>query len=131
MNAYDIYEYMEFIIFSLYLIFIFLSIQIWFSWKHVDKKELKPGIFIDESFFKRIWLYVFFFSISFMLHEFLEGTNLPGAMIYFEFFELLGYIIIVLFAYEWYIVLRRNAHKKSLPQELTETEPGKDTTLKN
>lgn len=118
---------MEFIIFSLYLIFIFLSIQIWFSWKHVDKKELKLGIFIDEPFFKRIWIYVFLFSISFMLHEFLEGINMPGTMIYFELFELLGYISIVLFAYEWYIVLRRSVRKKSLPQELTET----DINLKN
>ncbi len=118
---------MEFIIFSLYLIFIFLSIQIWFSWKHVDKKELRRGIFIEEPFFKRIWIYVFLFSISFMLHEFLEGINLPGTMIYFEFFELLGYIVIVLFAYEWYIALRTGAHKKSLPQELTKTETGTDT----
>ncbi|VVB95663.1 Uncharacterised protein [uncultured archaeon] len=122
---------MEFIIFSLYLIFIFLSIQIWFSWKHVNKKELKLGIFVDEPFFKRIWIYVFLFSISFIIHEFLEGTNLPSAMIYFELFELIGFTSIVLFAYEWYIVLKQSAHKKSLPQELTETERRTDTNLKN
>ncbi len=122
---------MEFIIFSLYLIFIFLSIQIWFSWKHVNKKELKLGIFVDEPFFKRIWIYVFLFSISFIIHEFLEGTNLPSAMIYFELFELLGFTSIVLFSYEWYILLRTSAHKKSLPQELIETKSGTDTDLKN
>ena len=119
---------MEFIIFSLYLIFIFLSIQIWFSWKHVDKKE---GIFVGEPFFKRIWIYVFLFSISFMLHEFLEGTDLPGAVVFFEFFELLGFISIVLFTYEWYIILRKSARKKSLPPELTKIESGVDTNFKN
>lgn len=119
MNEYNIYKYIEFIIFSLYLIFIFLSIQIWFLWKDIDKKELEIKTFINESFFKKNCIYVFAFSIFFMIHEFLEGTTLPNATIYFEFFEMLGFISIVLFAYDWYTVLKTSAHKKSLPQELT------------
>lgn len=119
MNEYDIYKYIEFIIFSLYLFFIFLSIQIWLLWKDIDKKELKITTFINESFFKKNCAYVFSFSMFFLVHEFLEGTTLPDAVIYFEFFEILALIGLVLFAYEWYGVLKTCTHKKSLPRELT------------
>lgn len=119
MNEYDIYKYIEFIIFSLYLFFIFLSIQIWLLWKDIDKKELKITTFINESFFKKNCAYVFSFSMFFLVHEFLEGTTFPDAVIYFEFFEILALISLVLFAYEWHGVLKACMHKKSLPRELT------------
>lgn len=119
MNEYAINKYIEFIIFSLYLIFIFLAIQIWLLWKDIDKKELKITTFINESFFKKNCAYVFSFSMFFLIHEFLEGITLPNAMIYFEFFEILALISLVLFAYEWYGVLKACTRKKSLPRELT------------
>ena len=118
MNDYYIYKFIEFAIFSMYLIFIFLAVQIWFIWKDIDKKELEIKDFINESFFKKNCLYVFAFSISFMLHEIIEGINPPNAAIFFELFEMLGFSVIVLFAYEWYMVLRSCANKKSLPEEL-------------
>jgi hypothetical protein len=55
-----------------------------------------------------------------MCHKILEGANLAGMMIYLELIELLGFFSIVLFVYNWYLVLRSMAHKKSLPYELTE-----------
>jgi hypothetical protein len=55
----------------------------------------------------------------FLVHEFLEGTTLSDAVIYFEFFEILALISLVLFAYEWYGLLKACTHKKSLPRELT------------
>lgn len=110
---------MEFIIFSLYLIFIFLSIQIWLTWRDVDKNELKINTFVSESFFKKNYAYVFSFSMFFMIHEFLEGITLTNATLYFEFFEILALITLVLFAYDWYGVLKTCTHRKSLPQELT------------
>lgn len=119
MNEYDIYKYIEFVIFSLYLIFIFLSIHIWLAWRDVDKNELKINTFVNESFFKKNCAYVFSFSIFFTIHEYIEGTTLPNAMVYFEFFEMLALVSLVLFAYHWYIVLKTCTHKKSLPQELT------------
>ncbi len=118
MNDYYIYKYIEFIIFSLYLIFIFLSVQIWFLWKDIDKKEMKIKNFINESFFKRNCFYVFVFSVFFMIHEIIEGVNFANAVVYFEFLEMLGFTVIVLFAYDWYTVLKTCAHKKSLPEEL-------------
>lgn len=119
MNEYVINKYIEFIIFSLYLIFIFLSIQIWLLWKDIDKNELKITTFVNESFFRKNCAYVFSFSMFFLVHEFLEGITLPNAALYFEFFEILALISLVLFAYEWHGVLKACTHKKSLPRELT------------
>lgn len=119
MNGYDVYKVIEFIIFSLYLVFVYLSIQIWFLWRDVDKDELKEKTFVNESFFKKNCIYVLLFSIFFIIHEIVEGSSLPNSMIYFEFFEMLAFGCIVLFAYDWYAVLKTSANKKSLPLELT------------
>ncbi|MCZ7381252.1 MAG: hypothetical protein O8C64_06745 [Candidatus Methanoperedens sp.] len=53
-----------------------------------------------------------------MVHEFFEGTSLPNMIVYLEFFEFLGLASLVLFVYNWYIVLKTCANKKSLPEEL-------------
>ncbi|VVB85377.1 Uncharacterised protein [uncultured archaeon] len=119
MNAYDIYKYIEFIIFSLYLIFIFLLIQILFLWKDIDRRKLQIKDFINDSFFKKNFIYIFLFGLFFLVHEFFEGINLPNSMVFFEFLEMLALINLVLFARDWYAVLKTCAHKKSLPQELT------------
>ena len=120
---YDILEYINFILFPLYLIFIFLSIQIWLLWKDIDKNELEIKTFIDEPFFKKNFTYMFSFSIFFMIHEFSGGTTLPNALVYSEFSGMLALISLVLFAYEWYGMLRTIAPKKSLPRELTGAKP--------
>ncbi len=125
MDKYSIYRYIELIIFSSYLIFIFLSIQIWLLWKEIDKRELKLKIFVSESFFKKIFGYVLFSIIFSMMHEFFEGRNLPDATIYIEFFEMLALISLVLFTYEWYYLLKKYVPKKPLPLELTNFNNGK------
>ena len=118
MVEYDIFKYIQFILFASYLIFIFLSIQIWLVWRDVDKNDLKINTFVSESFFKKNCAYVFSFSIFFMMHEFFEGITMPDAVVYFKLFDMLAVITLVLFAYEWYGMLKTCAHK-SLPQELT------------
>ena len=119
MNPYNIYKIIEFMIFTSYLIFIFLSIQIWFLWKHVDKNKLMLKTFADGSFFKKNCIYVFLFSIFFMVHEFLEGTTIPNASLYFEFFEMLAFLCLSLFAFEWYCILKEFSNKTALFQELS------------
>jgi len=114
MDEYFIYKYIDFLILASYLALIFLFVQIWFLWKDVDKNELPLNSFVNESFFKKNCVYVFSFSIFFMLHEFLEGIKINDAMVYFKFFELFGVISLVLFAYSWHNVLRKFAHKKSI-----------------
>lgn len=115
-----IYKFIEFIIFSLYMVFIFLSIQIWFLWKDLDKEDVKINTFFNESFFKKNCIYVFSFTVFFMGHQILEGAGLPNAKIYFELMEMLGFMCIVLFAHDWYKALRLSADKKYLPHELPE-----------
>ena len=118
LNEYDLYKFMELIMFALYLVFIFLSIQIFFLWKDLNKTELKVKSFMNDSFFKRNSIYVFSFSIFFMLHEILEGTSLPNAMLYFEFLEILGLSCLVIFAHGWYRALKASVKKKPIPREL-------------
>ncbi len=117
-NEYTIYKYLEFSIFALYLILIFLFIQIWFSWKDIDKKELMLKSIVNESFFRKNCAYIFSFSILSLVHEFFEGSAIQNAIVFFEFFEFLAIICLVLFVYNWYIVLKTCANKKSLLKEL-------------
>jgi len=109
---------MEFFIFALYLIFIFLLIQMWFLWKDVEKNEVVLKTFVTESFFKNNIIYIFLFSGFFMAHEFIEGLNIPNTMIYFEIFETMAVATLVLFAYNWHIALKSCVHKKSIMEEL-------------
>jgi hypothetical protein len=107
-----------------------LIIQIWFLWNDLDKNELKVKI-VSDSFFKRICIYVFLASIFFMIHEVTEGTSLPNAAVYFEFFELVAYISILLFTYEWFLILKVSTNKRSLPQELLNSIEKTKIKLKN
>jgi predicted ABC-type exoprotein transport system permease subunit len=116
-NAYT-YKYIEFSIFAIYLILIYLFVQIWFSWKDIDKKELMLKSIVDESFFKKNCVYIFLFSSLPVVHEFFEGTSLPNINVYLEVFEFLALLCLVLFVYNWYSVLKTCANKKSLPKEL-------------
>lgn len=118
-EGYDVYSIIESVIFLLYLVFIFLSIQTWLLWRDIDKNKLKEKTFLDDSFFNKSIFYIFSLGMFFMLHEFIEGTDLPNAAIYFEFFEMLALSSLVSFAYVWYAVLRTCADKTSLLQELT------------
>lgn len=116
-NEYDIYKFLEFSIFALYLVLIFLFVQIWFSWKDINKKELMLKSIADESFFKKNCVYIFLFSFLPLVHEILEGTVIPNIIVFLELFEFLGLIALLLFVYNWYGVLKTCANKKSLPKE--------------
>ncbi|MBU4222062.1 MAG: hypothetical protein KKD46_01295 [Euryarchaeota archaeon] len=112
------YIYAEPFIVSLYLVFIFLSIQIWFLWKDIDKSELNMKSFLTDSFFTRNCMYVYCFSVFFMVHGFFFGTTVPD--VYFKALEVLTLSGLVLFTYDWYSVLEPCATRKSLPQELVD-----------
>lgn len=119
MNEYPLSKYFEFMTFFIYLMFIFLVVQIWLFWKDVDKNELKVKTIVKESFFKKNCIYVVSFSLFFMTHGFVEGIDVSNAIIYSKFLETLGIISLLLFAYGWYGMLKTCVHKNSLPQELT------------
>ncbi len=116
MNEHNLSNYVEPLIVSLYLIFIFLSVQIWFLWKDIDKKESKIKSFFNDAFFKKNCIYVYSFSAYFIANVFFQGTNIPAS--YLKALELLAFICLVLFAYDWYSMLGTCRHKRHLPQEL-------------
>lgn len=110
---------MEFFIFSIYLIFIYLLVQIWFLWKDIEKNEMFLRSLASESFFRANCVYVFLFSTFFIIHEFFEGLNfkgfeIPNSMILFEFLEMMAIVTLLLFSYNWYKALKPFANKKSL-----------------
>ena len=111
-----IYKYIQSLIFSLYLVFIFLSIQIWFLWNDINKNELKVKSFFNDSFFRKICIYVYSFSVFFIAQGFSDGAALPRA--YLKALEILTLTSLVLFTYEWYSHLETYASRKALPQEL-------------
>ena len=101
---------------ALFLIFIFLSIQIWFVWKDIDKEVLKKSLILSGSFFKRNCIYVYCFSVFIFIHGFIEEIDPSG--IYIKLLGVLTFLCLVLFTYDWYTMLSTSVLKKSLPQEL-------------
>lgn len=108
------YGVIEYVVFSLYMVFVFLSVQIWFLWKDINKDELKFRHFAGETFFKKNSVYIFSFSTFFIIRnfEFINET-------YSGFFDMMALISIVLFTYNWYSTLKPYAHRKILPHEFT------------
>ncbi len=121
MDESTLYRFIEFIIFVLYLSIIFLSTQMWFIWIDVDKNRLKSKIFVNDSFLKNNIVIVFSIGVFFMIHEFVEGTGLRSSYLYFEFFELIGFICIALFLYKWHSTLKTCANKKPIEEYLSGT----------
>lgn len=109
-----IYRVIEYVIFSLYLVFVFLSVQICLLWKDINKNELKFKCIADETFFLKNSFYIFSFSSFFLIREF-EFIN----DIYSVFFDMMALISIVLFTYNWYSTLKPYANRKFLPREFT------------
>lgn len=114
----DYYIYAEPFIVMLYLIFTFLSVQIWFLWKDIDMSELNLKSIFNDSFFTRSCIYVYCFIMFFFVHGFSYGTAVPD--IYFKTLEVLTLFGLVLFTYDWYSVLEQCATRRSLPQELVD-----------
>ncbi len=106
MDEYALYTAMEYVIFGSYLVFVFLSVQIWFLWKDMDKKDATFEHLVTDGTFKKSFFYVSALSLFFFMHEFLEGMGMQNIMLYFEMLEMLGFICLVLFAYEWYKILK-------------------------
>lgn len=107
-----IYKLIDNIIFILYLFFVFLSVQIWFIWKDMNKDELKFRTFASESFFKKNSIYIFSFSTFFIIRD-LEFVNEK----IFGVFNMLALLSVVLFTYSWYKTLKLHSKRKILPQE--------------
>lgn len=118
MNEYIIYKYLEFLIFAIYFIMIFLSIQIWLIWQNIDKNELRSRVFITDPFIKNNIIVVFLMSFFFIMHEFFEETKLSNSYLVFEFSELMGFILILYITYMWYSILKTCVIKQPINEIL-------------
>jgi len=76
-----IYMVIEYVIFTLYLAFIFLSVQIWFLWKDISKDKLEFKPFASESFFRKNSIYVFSFSTFIIIRDLNLLTKHPEFLI--------------------------------------------------
>lgn len=114
----EYYVYIEPFIAMLYLVFIYLSIQIWLIWKDIDMTELNHKSLINDSFFARSCIYVYCLIMFYLINGFFNGTAVPD--LYFKTFEVLALCGLVLFTYDWYSVLEPCAARKSPPQELVD-----------
>lgn len=106
-----IYTVVEYVVFALYLVFIFLSVQIWFLWKDINKDKLELRHFASESFFRKNSIYVFSFSTFLLIRDF-EFINEASGI-----FDMMALISILLFTYSWYSTLKPYANRKTLPRE--------------
>ncbi len=113
MDEYSVYKYIEFLMISLYLIFVFLSVQIFFIWIDIDKSELRSKISENESIIRNSVITVFFIGAFLIIHEFVEGTK--KSYLFFEIFELLGFLCVLFFIHKWHLTLKACAPKKKTP----------------
>ena len=113
-DEYMIYKIIESLIYTLYLFFVFLSIQIFLLWKDIDKKIVKS--IITGSFIRKNCLYLFSFSIFFILFDL--SDSIKQLDVYSGVLKVLAPFTLVLVSYEWYSKLRPRVCKL-LPGELT------------
>jgi hypothetical protein len=114
MNEYIVYKFIEPLIYTSYLFFVFLSIQILFLWNDIDKKIVNS--IITRSFLRKNCLYLLSLSVFFILFDLTDDIKQFNAN--FAIFEILAPVTLLLASYEWYSKLRPRVNKL-LPEELT------------
>lgn len=102
-------------LFISYLFFIFLSIQIFFLWKDVDK--ITKDLIVTESVVKKNCMYAIFLSLNVIFFSLFEVLNQFET--YFGILRMLAPAILIIFSYEWYSRLKPHV-TKFLPLELTD-----------
>lgn len=110
MDEYTVYKHIEFLMVSLYLILVFLSIQIFFMWIDVDISQLRSKMSSNEPILKNSIITVFFIGTLLIINEFIEGTKQPYLII--ELFDLMSFVFVVYFVYNWHLTLKSCSHKK-------------------
>ncbi len=114
-DDYTLFKIIEGIIIILILVAVYIGIQITLTWKFLKKEEVGPAeIILNKGVFYRNTIFIFIAGFFMLIHEFLEGfgSNAPDYTTY-EFFELMGFLGLVLFMNEWRKILRKLKKKQS------------------
>ncbi len=128
MDGNTIYKYIEFIIFLLYLLFIYLSAQMLFMWVDVDKIKLKSRIFEQGTFLRNSIIFVFLAGLFFIFHELVEEI-IPRNYLNVEFLELMTFVFIEVFMYKWYLNLKSCTSRKPAYDYILESCRNPDTKV--
>ncbi len=113
-DDYTLFKIIQGIIIILTLISVYLGIQITLTWKFLKKGELSMDELIsNKGSFYRNTIFIFIAGFFMILHEFFEGfgENAPDNTTY-EFFELMAFLGLALFMFEWYRILRTSKRKQ-------------------
>ncbi len=114
-DDYTLFRIIESTIIILILVAVYLGIQITLTWKFLKKEEVGADeIILNKGIFYRNTIFIFLAGFFMLIHEFLEGlgVNAPDYTTY-EFFELMGFLGLVLFMNEWRKILRKLKKKQS------------------
>ncbi len=114
-DDYTLFRVIEGTIIILILVAVYLGIQITLTWRFLKKEEVDPDdIILNKGIFYRNTIFIFLAGFFMLIHEFLEGlgVNAPDYTTY-EFFELMGFLGLVLFMNEWRKILRKLKKKQS------------------
>ncbi len=106
-DDYTLYRIIEAIITILILISVYLGIQITLIMKFPKKSE--PGLTYSNSkrSLTRSSIYIFILGLFMLLHEFAEGLEKDALdNTTYEFFELIAFLGLVMFLYEWNKILK-------------------------
>jgi hypothetical protein len=113
-DDYTLYRIIQGIIVILSMFTVYISIHIALTWKFITKFQGNSvDIISQKGSFIRSSIFITITGIFMLSHEFLEGLEelTPDSTTY-ELFELIAFSGLVLFLYEWYIIL--NNMKKRL-----------------
>ncbi|MFZ3058330.1 MAG: hypothetical protein WA102_01210 [Candidatus Methanoperedens sp.] len=113
-NDYTLYKIIEGAIATLTLVMIYLGIQIALTWKSLKKEANAGEIIAQQKSFFRSSIFIFIAGLFMLIHEFLEGLekDAPDYTTY-EMFELIALLGLVLFFYEWHVILKKRKKKES------------------
>jgi hypothetical protein len=104
-----LYNIIKGIIIILSLFTVYLGIQIALTWKFLKKDALNSDEIISQKgSFIRSCAYMIITGIFMLSHEFFEGLKdiSPDSTTY-ELFELLAFMGLVLFFFEWYNIINK------------------------
>lgn len=93
------------------LLGLYFVIKIWIRWNTMDADVIKARVFLNKKFIERNWLYVFLAGASLTSHQlikFLTSENYITSLWLTQLsyiIEFMVLVLLVMLAYEWYMVL--------------------------
>ncbi len=112
-DDYNLFIIIQSIIILLILLAVHLAVQISLTWKFLKKEDVDSDeIISNKGSFYRNTLFIFIAGFFMLLHEFFESFGEKADDTTYEFFELMAFLGLVLFLFEWYKILMKLKRKQ-------------------